>query len=637
MNDKRIELLDDKTIDKIAAGEVIERPSSVVKELLENAIDAGADAVTVEIKEGGINFIRVTDNGEGIEKSQVPIAFYRHATSKIKTIEDLFRIESLGFRGEALSSIAAVGQVELITKVKDSLTGVRYVIEGTKERIFEDIGAPEGTTFVVRNLFFNTPVRRKFLKTPTTEASYITELIEKLALSHPDISIKYILNGNIKLQTSGNGQIKDIIYQIYGRDVTDRLIPIESETETVSIKGFIGAPEIVRSNRNFELYFVNGRFIRSDIITRAIEDAFKPYTMQHKYPFTVLYLHIHPDQIDINVHPNKLEIKFMESEPLYRMIVEKISHTLQKRELIPTDVNEVSQKEPVTYSYEKASPEPFEQKRKEQEIQFEKVLKEKSEYQVNPIPIQEVMQNPILSKVLIQEDEEEKEILKDPVHNVIKVKDQIIVERATQLDLFDEPFLAKDSIADHQMLGQIFDTYWLVSFSDKLFIIDQHAAHEKVLYERLLSQLKDHKCVSQSLNPPMIVSLSKHEEELMQIYQDSFFNIGFEIEPFGGNEYAIRAVPADLFGMNEKELFREIMDSLSTEVPKGEPDVILQKLASMACKGAVKGNHTMSEKEASSLIEELLKLEHPYHCPHGRPTIIAFTKYEIEKRFKRIV
>ena len=635
MSEKQIQVLDSNTIDKIAAGEVVERPSSVVKELLENAMDAGTSAITVEIKDGGINFIRVTDNGEGIDKTQVPTAFLRHATSKIRSIEDLFTIQSLGFRGEALSSIAAVGQVELITKTKGALTGVRYVIEGTRERIFEDIGAPEGTTFVVRNLFFNTPVRRKFLRTPTTEASYITELIEKLALSHPNIAFKYINNGTTKLQTSGNGMIKDIIYQIYGRDITDRLLPIEADYEHVGIRGFIGAPEIVRSNRGFELYFVNGRYIRSDMITRAIEEAYRPYLMQHKYPFVVLYFEINPDLIDVNVHPNKLEIKFLESDSMYRFIIDSIGEALHQKEIIPTDVTEEPHKQETPVIYEKNTPEPFEARRIEQEEQEKNhTLREQHEYAAETVELRQVLNHPVLSKVLLGQSEAEPE---DPSHNIIKAKEQVIVEKATQLDLFDEQFLSEEAIKDHHILGQIFDTYWLVSFADKLFIIDQHAAHEKVLYEKLIKRLQEQESVSQSLSPPIIVSVSKHEEELMQLYMDQFTSIGFEIEHFGGNEYSIRAVPADLYGLNEKEMFREILESLSVDLPKGENEAVLHKIASMSCKSAVKGNHALSTEEAKALIEELLQLDNPYHCPHGRPTIIAFTKYEIEKKFKRIV
>lgn len=635
MSEKQITVLDDKTIDKIAAGEVVERPSSVVKELLENAIDAGADAITVEIKNGGINFIRVTDNGEGIDKSQVPTAFLRHATSKIKSVEDLFLIKSLGFRGEALSSIAAVGQVEMITKTKDALTGVRYVIEGTKERIFEDVGAPEGTTFVIRSLFFNTPARRKFLKTPTTEASYITELMERVAMSHPNISFKFINNGQVKLQTSGNGQAKDIIYRIYGRDVTDKLLVINEKIEHIKVSGFVGKPDIGRSNRGFEHYFVNGRYIKSNLITKALEEAYKPYLMQHKYPFVVLYFKISPDLIDVNVHPNKMELRFMESDQLYDFIIESVRRALSQHEMIPVDVRTESTKRETPVYYHPDAPEPFERQRIKKESSIANEVNEAFNYTTETVDLRDVMQNPILSKVLLEPKAEE--IEPAPTGNIIKANEQIIVERASQMELFEEQFLSQEAVKEHKILGQLFDTYWLVAFSDKLFVIDQHAAHEKVINEKMIKHLEEKECVKQILSPPIIISVSKHEAGLLETYMEEFLRLGFEIEEFGGNEYSIRAVPADLYGMQEQEMFREILDSLSEELPKGDDTAVLQKIASASCKSAVKGNHAMSEEEAKALIDELLQLDNPYHCPHGRPTIIAFTKYEIEKKFKRII
>lgn len=635
MSEKQITVLDDKTIDKIAAGEVVERPSSVVKELLENAIDAGADAITVEIKNGGINFIRVTDNGEGIDKSQVPTAFLRHATSKIKSVEDLFLIKSLGFRGEALSSIAAVGQVEMITKTKDALTGVRYVIEGTKERIFEDVGAPEGTTFVIRSLFFNTPARRKFLKTPTTEASYITELMERVAMSHPNISFKFINNGQVKLQTSGNGQAKDIIYRIYGRDVTDKLLVINEKIEHIKVSGFVGKPDIGRSNRGFEHYFVNGRYIKSNLITKALEEAYKPYLMQHKYPFVVLYFKISPDLIDVNVHPNKMELRFMESDQLYDFIIESVRRALSQHEMIPVDVRTESTKRETPVYYHPDAPEPFERQRIKKESSIANEVNEAFNYTTETVDLRDVMQSPILSKVLLEPKAEE--IEPAPTGNIIKANEQIIVERASQMELFEEQFLSQEAVKEHKILGQLFDTYWLVAFWDKLFVIDQHAAHEKVIYEKMIKHLEEKECVKQILSPPIIISVSKHEAGLLETYMEEFLRLGFEIEEFGGNEYSIRAVPADLYGMQEQEMFREILDSLSEELPKGDDTAVLQKIASASCKSAVKGNHAMSEEEAKALIDELLQLDNPYHCPHGRPTIIAFTKYEIEKKFKRII
>ncbi len=634
MSIKLIEVLDDNTVDKIAAGEVVERPAAAVKELLENAIDAGASAITIEIKSGGIHFIRVTDNGEGIDKSQIRTAFLRHATSKIKSIEDLMTVKSLGFRGEALSSIAAVGQVELITKTADSLTGIRYVIEGTKERIFEDIGAPNGTTFVIRSLFFNTPARRKFLKSPAAEATYIIEVIEQIALSHADISFKFINNGQIKLQTSGNGQTKDIIYQIYGSELTKHLVVINEKVETMKMTGFVGTPEIGRSNRNFEHYFVNGRYIKSALIAKALEEAYKPFLMHHKYPFVVLYFEIDAELIDINVHPNKMEIRFISADMLYSFIVSGIRRALKQQEMIPTDVQTKKTKHEAPFHYDKIAPEPFEKNRMEKDNNTANLVNESPDYSTDTIDIRNIINSPILSKVLMGEQSTAETLSSES--NIIKAK-QIVVEKPIQMELFEEQFLTKEALNKHTILGQIFDTYWLVAFSEKLFFIDQHAAHEKVIYEKMIKRLAQKECLSQVLNPPMIVTVSKRESELIKSYTEQFTTLGFEIEEFGGDEYSLRAIPVDLYGLNEKEMFREVLDSLSNDLPNGDYDAVTAKIASMSCKSAVKGNHKMSFAEAEALIEGLLALDDPYHCPHGRPTIIAFSKHEIEKKFKRIL
>ena len=355
-----IQILDQNTINKIAAGEVIERPASVVKELAENAIDAMATAVTIEIKDGGISFIRITDNGCGIDKGEIPMAFLRHSTSKIKSVEDLMCVRSLGFRGEALSSIAAVAQIELITKTKEAFTGVRYVIEGGKEQNMEDIGAPDGTTFIVRNLFYNTPVRRKFLKTATTEAGYVSALVEHLAFSHPEISFRFINNGQNKLYTSGNGSLKDIIYHVNGRDIATNLLEVSAKTQDIQISGFIGKPMISRGNRTYENYFINGRYIKSNIITRAIEEGYKGYIMQHQYPFTALHFTIEQSIIDVNVHPTKMELRFSQNEFVYDFVLNAIRNTLSRRELVPEVRLGRSENVPVN----KTRPaEPFEVKR----------------------------------------------------------------------------------------------------------------------------------------------------------------------------------------------------------------------------------------------------------------------------------
>lgn len=644
----QIQVLSQSTIDKIAAGEVVERPLSVVKELTENAIDAGATAITVEIKEGGISLIRVTDNGSGIEKNQVKKAFLRHATSKITSIEDLNIVESLGFRGEALSSIAAVAQVEVITKTEKELTGVRFAIAGGVDEELEEIGAPSGTTFFVRNLFFNTPVRRKFLKQPQTEGGYVADLLERLALSHPEISVKFIQNNQLKFHTSGNGNLKEIIYRIYGRDMADAVLPFEMEGNGFSVKGFLGKPEINRSNRNFETCFVNGRYVRNDIITKAMEEGYKACLMQHKFPFYVLHFTMEPGTVDVNVHPAKMEIRLIHGGELYTRLSGAVHTFFRQRELIPqvslAEKNTEAEKEKQT-ALSRRAPEPFETRRMtmvQDEASYGAVQTLVKE-QPKPSEIQNEMQK-IEGNKIIGGEISGNPLKNAGIHsNIIKASEHVVVERPEQLHLFEDKFLTPKARQEYQILGQIFDTYWLVAFQDKLFIIDQHAAHEKVKYERLVKKLEDAgnnqegEMPSQMLNPPVVISLTGKEEELLRNYMSFFGEMGFELEEFGSGAYACRSVPMDLYGCNEKELFLEILDELAQAPLQGAPTVILHKLASMACKAAVKGNHKLTRHEMEALIGELLTLDNPYHCPHGRPTIISMSKYEIEKKFKRIV
>lgn len=633
-----INLLSQSTIDKIAAGEVVERPLSVVKELTENAIDAGASAITVEIRDGGTTLIRVTDNGCGIEKNQVKRAFLRHATSKITSIEDLDYVKSLGFRGEALSSIAAVSQVEVITRTKGELTGVRYTIAGGKEEELEEIGAPEGTTFLVHNLFFNTPVRKKFLKQPQTEGSYVSDMMEHLALSHPEISVKFMLNGQVKLHTSGNGDLMEVIYRIYGRDITEALVPFELDEGEFRVKGYLGKPELNRSNRNFEICFVNGRYVKNDILTKAMEEGYRPYLMQHKFPFFVLHFTMAPGMIDVNVHPAKMEIRLIRGKEIYECLSKGVQARLHEVELIPDIrlVEEEKQKESI-----KKAPEPFEVRRsamlqEDEAVYGTQVAAPKQEFPQEP-NVQDFLHK-IAENKIIGDGISKKTSNNEGIHaNIIKADKHILVEKPVQMTLFEEKFLTKEAKDEYHILGQIFDTYWLVAFKDKLFIVDQHAAHEKVKYERLVKELEAKKAASQMINPPVIVNLTGREESLLKEYLQFFRKFGFEIEEFGSGSYAIRSMPVDLYGCNERELFKDILDELSENPLKGTPEVILQKLASMACKAAVKGNNKLDLQEASALINELLTLENPYHCPHGRPTIISMSKYEIEKKFKRIV
>ena len=747
-----IQVLDQNTINQIAAGEVVERPASVVKELMENAIDAGATAITVEIKEGGIGFIRITDNGCGIPREELPLAFLRHSTSKIRSAEDLITVSSLGFRGEALSSIAAVSQVELITKTASSLTGSRYQVEGGTEKGLEEVGAPDGTTFISRNLFFNTPARRKFLKTAATEGAHVADLVEKIALSHPEISIRLIVNNQNKLHTSGNHNLKDIIYTIYGREIAANLIPVHAENEMARVEGFLGKPVIARGNRNFENYFINGRYIKSGLISKAIEDGYKSYMMQHKYPFTMLHFMVEPEYIDVNVHPSKMELRFKDGEMMYRMVYQAVSGALSGRELIPevslAEADQEGQKGPKglekkawrpTADTERTEqkPEPFEKKRLaamgiregrepygeertlrgqehehtrngvygageskcetsgsesanlevsnlmefnseipnlkisnhevlnlektgekvlNQKILRQEVLKSeisKTEKAKQKTPESDVLKQGLQEQKTLETDAAKHELLKQEVFgrevsdlktseqevSEQKVSEQMVSELETpkQLEMFDGRLLSEKARYRHRLIGQVFDTYWLVEYNESLYIIDQHAAHEKILFERTFASLKSREYTSQLISPPIILTLSMQEEELLKRHMDVFTQAGFEIEHFGGSEYAVRAVPDNLFSLAKKELLLEMLDSLTEDGAGGGSELVYNRIAAMSCKAAVKGNNRLSDREANELIDQLLGLENPYTCPHGRPTIVSVSKYEMEKRFKRIV
>lgn len=655
----QIALLSQETIDKIAAGEVIERPSSVVKELVENAIDAGSSAVTVEIKEGGISFIRISDNGCGIEKEQIPLAFLRHSTSKIKSVEDLFTVTSLGFRGEALSSIAAVSQVELITKTNGDFTGSRYLIEGSKEVSLEEIGAPDGTTFIIRNLFYNTPARKKFLKSAQTEGTYIHELMQRMILSHPDVAFKFIMNNQVKLQSSGNGNIKDIIYHLYGRDITKALLPIAHESELFKVSGFIGKPMISRGNRGYELYFVNGRFIRSQILSKAIEDAFKPFLMQHQYPFTVLYFEIDSSLLDVNVHPTKMELRFSNQQELYREVQSILSAALVHRDIIPeVPVDTPKKNEMEVPKIEKVMPEPFEQKRLEE---IRKAVRKDSPYEIKyPVSrpmgtgsVSSAAQEKLLDtiKSMPPEDMMEERIQKEPLPEQSKKETEKELAKEAYVLREEETygakpegsyeqgsFLKEEEMAKQKIIGQLFDTYWLVEYNDRLFIVDQHAAHEKVMYEKLKKQFEKKEFTSQAISPPIVITLSMREAEVLERFKEQFTKLGFEIEHFGGAEYSICGVPGNLYRLNTRDVLIEMLDELTDGISeRATTDVILDKIASMSCKAAVKGSQRLSLPEMEQLMKDLMKLDNPYNCPHGRPTIIAMSKYEIEKKFKRIV
>ena len=651
-----IQVLDQVTIDKIAAGEVIERPASVVKELVENAIDAGADSVTVEIQDGGISLIRVTDNGCGIPGSEVKSAFLRHSTSKIRSVEDLTGITSLGFRGEALSSIAAVSRTELITKTPESQLGTRYVIEGGKEHLLEETGASNGTTFLVRQLFYNVPARRKFLKTPMTEAGHVQDLLVRLSLSHPEVGFLFLNNGQEKLRTSGNGKLKDVIYNVYGRDVAANLLEITYEKNGLGISGYLGKPVITRGNRNFENFFVNGRYVKSSMISKSLEDAYRDFAMQHKFPFAVLHFHVNGDEIDINVHPTKMELRFQKQQEVYNTVFEGVHRTLLEPELIqraevpeprlPENPAPGAGKSPFLLR-PKAEPDALKESAPAYAPESRRAQEEKADS--SPGAPQNRDEDYFIRKMkervtAYHQRSSSAEVpaeggLLRPKEQEEKIREQIkSAEKPAQLDLFEENFLKREVRAEYRLIGQVFETYWLIEYQDSLYIIDQHAAHERVLYEKTLREMKTREFTSQYLSPPVILSLSMQEAKMLNENMDRFSRIGFEIEPFGGEEFAVRAVPDNLFGIAKKELLMEMIDGLSDGLSTSmTPELIDEKVASMSCKAAVKGNSRLSAREMDALIGELLTLENPYHCPHGRPTIISMTRRELEKKFKRIV
>lgn len=643
----KIQLLDQKTIDNIAAGEVIERPASVVKELVENAVDAKANAVTVEIKDGGMTLIRVTDNGIGIPKDQVKTAFLRHATSKIRSVEDLLSVSSLGFRGEALSSISAVAQVELVTKTAESFSGVSYKIYGGEEEAFEDIGAPDGTTFLVKNLFYNTPARRKFLKSATTEAGYVEQMMVHIALSHPEISFKFIHNNKNKIYTSGNGKVKDIIYHIYGRDVAGALIPLEAQNEDVKVTGFVAKPYVSRGNRNYESYFINGRYIKSSIIYKAIEEGYRTFTMKHRYPFVCLDFKIDQELLDVNVHPTKMEIRFRNGREIYELVVDAVRAALLQKDLVQDVLRETPKKKELPKTKEVKKPEPFEVNRRKEEVQ--KVdqqgqgVQQQVEKQRQAVQQQiEKPSHPVKKTLTVSESSKN---TKKPTYAGLNYNTQkkefpqykTDELSSNQMTLREDPVFSVQARPDRKILGQLFKTYWLIEYEDQLFIMDQHAAHEKVNYERLMKNFKEKEIYSQRLEPPMVVTVSMTEAEALTRYKDAFAGLGFTIESFGGNEYCIREVPANLYGIGERDLFMELLDAVSQENGTLDTEVIASKIATMACKMSIKGNQRVSLMEVEHLLDELMKLENPYQCPHGRPTIIKMSKYEIDKKFKRIV
>lgn len=683
----KIHVLNQDTINKIAAGEVIERPMAVVKELTENAIDAGAGAITVEVKDGGKALIRMTDNGVGMNEEDVRLAFTPHATSKIADAEDLLRVSTLGFRGEALASISSVSQLEMVTKTRNELMGCRYEADGGKERTLEAVGCPDGTTILVRNLFFNTPARLKFLKSSPTEAGYINTLIERLALSHPDISFRFINQNQTKLHTSGNGNLKDVIYHIYGKDITSNLLEVDASEVSCQVKGFIGKPIISRGNRNYMNYFINGRYIKSSTIHKAIEDAYQPYTMQHRYPFTVLHFTVAPELVDINVHPQKMEIRFSDAQGIYQSVYHAISEALKHREFIPEVSLASSDSKPVPQKGQATAkpvrePEMFEKKRM-QSVQILEEIKKQDERLKKQGMMQETAvygkrdNTETLKGMDASSDMEpiqaagsavlnigQAEATENTVSNMEQTKAagntvpnmeqtenapntvphtertnevRYNVHDPVQESFFDKGILSEQAQKEVKIIGQVFDTYWILQYDGAMYMVDQHAAHEKVLYERFMRQFSEKKPIVQLLQPPVVLTLTMQEEQAVKEHMFVFEKLGYQIEPFGGREYVVNGVPAHLPQIGNEELLKEVIDAMVDEHARPTPDILKDKIASMSCKAAVKGNNRLPREQMEELLRELMTLENPYHCPHGRPTMIKMTKTELDKKFKRIV
>ncbi len=673
-----IHVLDHHTIDQIAAGEVVERPASIVKELAENAMDAGANAVTVEIRGGGIEFIRVTDNGCGIYKEDIPNAFLRHATSKIHDITDLDHLSSMGFRGEALASIASVSKVTLITKRSEELLGHKTEVNGGEAGEIEEIGAPDGTTVTSSHLFYNIPARRKFLKTPVSEGNAVEELVEHLSLARPDISYKFIVNGKTKFMTSGSGDLRDVIYRIYGREMSKNVVPVSFEKDGIRIDGYLGEPSLNRPNRNFENYFLNRRYIRSEVIAKSIEEGYRGYTMQHKFPFCVLHITMDGTQVDVNVHPAKMDVRFHDRQVMFDCMNEAVSETLHAAEMIPEAVLEKTAEKKLPES----APEPFEKARlvektghlsgaekTEEELNGDRVSAEseiettvtKENRDIFEVDFSDEDNAPLVTEykrtssttvadktfaeiaggkeeIIKTEAEEDSDKAGYDLKEDRNIEKEGYYPKAEQMSILPKGrVISANARKQYRLIGSIFNTYWMFSYQNDLYFVDQHAAHEKVNYEKLVAQYAAHEVYTQQCDPPIIVSLSLQESEVLESYIDHLTEMGFSIEHFGGSEYAISSVPYELYRKNPKQLFMEILNELSVKGMTDTPKIIDHVLATIACKSAVKGGDVISAQEMETILDELMTLKNPYHCPHGRPTIFSMSRTELERKFKRIV
>ncbi len=660
----KIHILDNNLINKIAAGEVVERPASVVKELLENSVDAGASAVCVEISGGGIDFIRITDNGRGISKDQVETAFLRHATSKLTKIEDLEDILTLGFRGEALSSIASVSQVEIVTRTKDEEVGTKLEISAGKVIGKEETGSVVGTVITMKNLFFNVPARRKFLKKPSTEAGYINDVVARIAMGYPEISFKYINNKSVVIHTSGNNNVKDSVFHIYGKEISAKTIEVYSKKNGYTVSGLIGMPEVSRANRSYENFFINGRFIKSKIVSDAVEDAYRGKLMGGRFPVFILNMSVPSNTVDVNVHPTKLEARFSDENFIYEFIYDAVYNALKGEILIPG----VKIKEEVLIEEDKNQLLVKNDIKDENDVFHfpEDRLKLAEQIKSELIVVEDVTSDNKKEDMLIDDsainligvvsigetdgdniDDSLKKTEKNISENSECEKYKSEKQKISEMKNIDTKNLSIDEVCEnkenkrffenYKIVGQIFKTYWIIEQDECIYMIDQHAAHERVIYEDFMEKFKKRKVLSQRLVQPIAIDLSEAQKAVFEENYELIENFGFEIEEFGKNVYAVRSVPYIFKNPATASFFKDIIELLSEKNFNNLYDTKADAVASMACKAAVKGNDKLDYSEAKALIEKIISLENPFNCPHGRPTIIKMTKYDIEKFFKRVL
>ncbi|MBQ9280062.1 MAG: DNA mismatch repair endonuclease MutL [Clostridia bacterium] len=693
-----IVLLDELTINQIAAGEVIERPANVVKELVENSLDAGATSVTVEIENGGITLIRITDNGKGIAPDDVELAFERHATSKIRRAEDLIKVSTMGFRGEALASIAAIAKVELVTRTKDSEMGTKIVVEGGDILSKEECGAPFGTTITIRELFFNTPVRYKFLKKDFTEGGYIETAVERIALINPDVAFKLINNRKEVIRTSGSASMTDVVYNVFGKDIAQNIVDVNFEFENIKVTGVVGKPEIARSNRSNQLFYVNGRFIKDKTLSAATEEAYRTLIPHGKFGFCVLNIQLPAELVDVNVHPAKLEVRFSEEGKVFKAVHYAIKNTLLGADLIREDKRiDGTPNEPVkenttkfdtsavagsAFSMGEAlyNPEgkksvhdyktsitsdtnviPLEDLKKEKRSLFN-LFKGKAETEVDEetslekeyvIEVEET--NSDNNSIIQKMEEEENKSVQKRFADAVEIEDPNIlenlkVENITSSDkgdvegnetqeiksFYEQDFNEKAPIPEYEILGVAFNTYIFIQLDDDVYILDQHAAHERVLFEKIRENFyRAGGKETQMLLLPDILEVSKKDMHMIKNHLDLFEQAGFAIEEFGENTIKINGVPAICFEMNTKDLFMDILDGIDITNRTNAHDIEQKFIATVACKAAVKANMKLDIKEIRGLLDQLMLIENPFTCPHGRPTAIRISKTEIEKKFER--